>query len=120
MEVAREITQDVVLLGNKLFALYQRSGGSPLLQQGGAGLQSSGEAVPSERMGFSPGFFEAGAKAHNQSQPHFRNAEALLPSAKAEGSNRMSLSSLIRTSLTFSLPEGTRSHRRVSLAGTFT
>jgi hypothetical protein len=34
MEVARKVAQDVVLLGNKILALYQRSGGSPLLQQG--------------------------------------------------------------------------------------
>jgi hypothetical protein len=38
-------------------------GGSPLLQQEGAGLQSSGKAIHSEKMGFSPGFFEASAKA---------------------------------------------------------
>jgi hypothetical protein len=43
-------------------------GGSPLLQQGGAGLQSSGKAVNFE-MGFSPGFFTSGAKARDQSQP---------------------------------------------------
>jgi hypothetical protein len=32
-------------------------GGSPLLQQGEAGLQSSGKEADSE-MGFSPGFFD--------------------------------------------------------------
>jgi len=29
---------------------------SPLLQQGGAGFQSSGKVIHSERTGFSPGF----------------------------------------------------------------
>jgi hypothetical protein len=38
-------------------------------------------------MGFSPGF-EAGAKAHDRSRTLSRNAEALLPSAKAEGSHQ--------------------------------
>ena len=35
---------------------YLESGGSPLLQQGGAGLQSSGRASQPLGMGFSPGF----------------------------------------------------------------
>ena len=36
--------------------IHPESGGSPLLQQGEAGLQSSGKAIHSERTGFSPGF----------------------------------------------------------------
>src|ERR1700727_319220 len=39
-------------------------------------------------MGCSPGFFEASAKARDAKSNSFRNAEALLPSAKAEGSHR--------------------------------
>jgi len=34
-------------------------GGSPLLQEGGAGLQSGGKAIHFERTGFSPGFLRS-------------------------------------------------------------
>src|ERR1700721_2211577 len=40
-------------------------------------------------MGFSPGFFDASAKAQDKSRTLSRNAEALLPSAKAEGSHHL-------------------------------
>jgi hypothetical protein len=46
-------------------------------------------AIHSERTRFSPGFFEASAKAHNRGAALFRNAEALLPSAKAEAPTKL-------------------------------
>ena len=59
----------------------------PPASVGGAGLQSRGDALYVSTMGFSPGF-EAGAKAHDRDRTLSRNAEALLPSAKAEGSHQ--------------------------------
>src|ERR1700691_5074962 len=49
-----------------------------------SGFPNSG--VPTQTLW--PWIFEASAKAHNQSPTLFRNAEALLPSAKAEGSHQ--------------------------------
>jgi hypothetical protein len=61
-------------------------------------------------MGFSPGFFAAGAKAHDQGRSLFRNAEALLPSAEAEGSHQDSKARTLRNSVIFGLRVGF--HRR--------
>jgi hypothetical protein len=76
------VPENVVPLSPRFSNTGPESGGSPLLQQGGAGLQSSGKAIHSERTGFSPGFSRPALKAHHRSATLFRNAEALLPSLK--------------------------------------
>jgi hypothetical protein len=89
-EIARKIIpQGLKSLRENQKRRHFECGGSPLLQQGELDFKSSGKIVSSLKIrALALDFFRGQSKAHDHSRTLSRNAEALLPPAKAEGSHQ--------------------------------